>query len=293
MANLATFGDLKTRVATRVGASRAADVTRIGEYCLEACREVWRRFSWPERRRRVVLVTKAPGTVTLTVTNNNAAATVTAGSVAIGDKLVVAWGDAPYVAKNVSGANVTLDRVYLGTSGSQVFVTFQDELDLPADAAEVLTEDIQILDGSGPPIEWKDRITGAWEYAYPRSSGRPLWMTYGDNKLDPSTGLMTGARVRVGPSAPDQAYALRLGYLNVYPTPAGDGDALLIPQDRRDLAVWAALYRAYTEPPWLSEVNAGQMKGLYEAQLDIALRTQKEGTADIFVIDRMDEGAFW
>ena len=300
---LDTFGDLKNRVAVRVGASRAADVSRVGEYCIEAVRDFWRRHDWPERRRQVAL--QVPAAVEFTATVTNGSVDVSAPSVPFvtgtwpasqvsWQILIGGWGTPPYEITEVTDAdNVKVARPYLGEDKVGIdCVIYQDRLWLPPECAEVLTEDIHLLEDKGRAMRWKDRLTGNWEYTDPVTSGRPRWLTFGDHYIDPTTGRHNRC-VRVGPSAGDVAYAIQLGFKNTYPGGTEDADPLLIPVDRRDIVMWGALMRAYSEPPWLNEVDALQMKQLYEAETGIAESTEQEGDSEMFQMDMYDSGSYW
>lgn len=298
MANLATFGDLRSRVASRVGASRDADLTRMGEYCLESLRDVYRRVKWPDRRRKVELMTDAAADITITAaTRGSDQVTATGLTETTHERwfLNKGWGNPGYEIDSISGTTITLERAWAedDISSATAGKVYNHHLELPADVGEIITEEVLLLDSSGRPIEWKDRLTAAWDQAYPRSEGRPLWVTYADHLLD-RTDQVHRRRLRVGPNAPDNKYALRVGYYRSYPDSPALTDPILLPPDLRDLAMWGALYRAYSEPPWLNEANAIQMKQMYETEMDISSRTSgKEGTSEAFVVDRFDEGSYW
>ena len=298
MANLATFGDLKTRLARRVGASHADDLTTLGEYGLEALRDVYRRFKWPSRRRVAHLLTSAAIDISIDAAlrgDPNVTVPLAMDPTHVGWKVNKGWGNPGYEIESIAAPNVVLvrpwaeDDIAAPTEGK----LYNDLLELPDDCAEVATEDIALLDSSGAPLAWKQRTEANAEYVFPRGQGRPGWITYGDHDLAPD-GSVEHRNLRVGPNAPDAQYAVRVGYWRKYPTPSGDGDAILLPEDLRDLAVWGALYRAYSEPPWINDTQAASMKQLYEVELDIALRdSSKEGDAEMFVIDRFDEGSYY
>lgn len=301
MGHLDLFGELKDRVAVRVGASREQDVERIRDYCLEALRDVWRRHPWAERRDDCVVQTVPNFELTVGVTNGSrlisSAALFDTAAFPSGHalrNLMPGWANAPYEIESVTDAsNAVLARDYLGETNAALEASiYQDRILLPQDVAEVLTEDISLLDERGKPLTWMERLTGRWEYAYPRAVGRPDWLAYGKS-FKREDGTVQHRTMRVGSRAPDKIYAIRIGYRNEYPGRDDDKAPVLVPESRRDVVVWGALMRAYSEPPWVNEGNALQFKQLYEAELGIARESEKEGDAELFVIERYDEGALY
>lgn len=299
MANLETFGDLKTRVAVRVGVgNRASDLVRIGEYCLEALRDVFRRGHWPERRTHVHLQLTAPQTLTGSWAQGSATVVVPAGPFASTDvgKFLIpgGWGLPPYrISGYTDPTTVTVERTLFETSVVAGEITFfTDEVALPTDCGEIIDDDVRLLYESGYPLTFFQASDMTKRKPYPTSTGRPtIWspaprrIPTGGAAVDP----LSVRYIRVGEKAPDQAYWVYLPYYRTYPDPADDNAKIWLHPDRRDLAQWKALANAYAEPPFLDIAAAERMEQKYEDELDEAMRSQHEEAGEIIYVESFDE----
>ena len=297
MSTIITFGDLVNFVASRVGASRQ-DLTRIDEYCFNALRQVWRRFQWPERRRKGYL--EIPASDDLIVDLNYQDGLVRRAG---GDPWVpgtwVGWtfiqfGNPGYEVIDVPDPDtMALGRPFLGeTQLSAGAFVYQDTFQMPDDFAEVVEDELLMLWGEGYPLDWIDQVEGRRLAPYLVGPGRPWWATEGP-RVRGDDNLYDKRSLRFGPYAADVTYPVDFAYYCEYPElPDSEPDRsdakLLIPEGRRDLCAWRALSDAYSEHPFTDGTQMERFEGRYERELDVALRSEKEAVTDVTYLEAFD-----
>lgn len=294
--SLDTFGAMWQNVAARAGASRDSDVARIKGYAWQGLVNVWRRFQWPERERNVELTTVSlVAGMTCAWANDSDVVSWVSGptpDAAWAGRWIAPGWTAPYKVLSVSGNDITVHRPFLDDSLTIVSPVYVTELELPVGVAEILEQDIQLLYKTGATLGFASAPNARRSSPFPRAGGVPLLWSPGRRVVD-ATGVFSLRSLNVGPNAPDRRYVLSVNYLCHYPPlPDVDPDSepIHVPDERRELVVWNALSRAYTEHPFVDTQQAERFEALYEKNLSIALNAHKEEAGAVEYVRGYDEG---
>lgn len=282
-------GDIISHVAARVGASRASDIDRIRTYTVDALKEVYRRFRWPDRRATADIAMTPSVEVTYTSVKGSLIVTVAGADPSWAGRRFACLSTPSYEIEGVVGDELTLKRPMFEdsvTDGSGVI--FLDTIQLPQDVAEIVEQEIRVLATDGGPVTWVLATDYNRRWPWPQSMGIPYAACEGPKAFDADTSR-TSRTLRVGPNAADDAYVIRIPYYKHYPEVVDDTDPVLIPEENRDLAVYLAMSAAYSEYPFADTQQAERWEGKYERELDKALRSQKETDTDTVVINQFDE----
>lgn len=253
-----TYLELQDRVLNQLGTSETADRNLVKDYLNEAGRDIWRQYPWHERKTWAWASCVAPYT-TGTISTTKASTSVTgsgtvfpAASATRPYKFASGYGE-PWYEVSARGGDtaLTLDRVWNTTSLSgSGYVLFDDRVWLASDCETLLTKEVWITNtGTGQMIRMHHSADS--EQPWPMGAGVPWWFVLTEDVDEvTSAGTTTYKRIRLGPVAPDDIYAIRYAYLKKWTDLSSDSDTPALNEALVDLMVEGALHRAYKEEPW-------------------------------------------
>lgn len=285
-----TFLQAQDRVLGQLGTSRTADRTRVKTYLNEAARDAWRSHPWWERKVKAFVSCVAPYTTgTVSITKGAAAVTgvgttFPAAAATLPYKFAAAY-QGPWYEVSVRGGDtaLTLDRNFAETSLSgSTYVLYNDRVTLASDVDVLLRDQVVLFrEGEGKMGTLSEHDEA--EYPWPLSSGIPTWYMM----IEPTS---AGAkRIRLGPYAPDDIYAIRYGYLKTYTDLSSDASTFPHAEELIDVIAEGALARAYRSEPWADTNLANAAEGRYRAMLAEEISRQKKVSSETYYLAKFDD----
>lgn len=266
MANLANFGDLKTRLGQILGMDQDAQLTLLGEFINEAGAEVYHAHAWPRRKMYAVLSLEAAievdadtgglagtaGSDTLTTIDGRDFTAYQEWKIARGGVPAAEWYWINADDAATGAGALKVNHAARETFADEAYVLYRDEYVLPAQVHSLLAKEIHLLGPDNTVLTQIDQSDAAEFWPDPTGLGIPrrFMVTSVDPAEDAqdenaSLGTSNQLRIRLGPLAPDEAYRLRFGFLRRWEMLSADGDVPLLHYDLRPLIIEAALVLAY------------------------------------------------
>lgn len=301
MANLATFGDLKTRLGKLLNMSQSDQQTLLGEFINEAGAHAYHAHAWPRRRMYGVLELE-PSTVVDADTGGLAGSvgsdiltTIDAQDFTGFDGYKIARGGIPsdewfwINADHVSTTNGAAKVNYKPreTFDSEAYAIYKDEYALPTTVHSVLADDVVLMGPDGEPLYQIPEFEAPALWPSPTGYGVPR--RFAITSYDPAAsaqdenatiGTAEAIRLRFGPLVPGsgERYRIRYAYLRRWTILTDDADVPVFDYDLRPLIIEGALALAYA---YLDEFRDSRMVERQEARYRRALKEKARNVGPI------------